>query len=184
MLTGKHMRLRAMRKTDLPYFVRWLNDPEVRRNLKIFQPMSMEQEERWYADILNRPVEEQPLSIEVNEEDGWTFIGNIGLLEINHHDRSAEVGISIGEKSYWNRGYGTEAMRLMVNHGFMNLNLNRIYLRVYATNPRAVRSYEKVGYTMEGNLREARYLDGEYVDVYVMSILKSEWNMSRNGEKG
>ena len=182
MLTGERVRLRAMKKEDLPHFVRWFNDPEVRQHLKIFQPMSLDQEEKWYADILTRPVEEQPLSIEIMDAGGWIFVGNCGFMQINQHDRSAEIGISIGDRAYWNKGYGTEAMQLLVDHGFMNLNLNRVYLHVYATNPRAVQSYEKAGFSMEGTLREARYLNGAYVDVIVMGILKGEWNNSKIGE--
>ena len=96
-------------------------------------------------------------------------------------DRSAEIGIMIGERQYWNRGFGTEAMRLMVQHGFENLNLHRIFLRVFETNPRGKRSYEKVGFKLEGRMREARYLKGKYIDVCLMSILKSEWFEKKPG---
>ena len=177
MIIGERVRLRAMEKGDLPAFVRWFNDPEVRRNLRIIQPLSMGQEEKWYADMLTRPVEEHPLCIEVKQGEDWVFIGNLGFMHINQHDRSAEIGISIGEKQFWNQGYGTEAMRLIVGHGFENLNFNRIYLHVFETNPRGKRSYEKVGFSVDGRLRQARFLEGKYVDVFIMSILKSEWKV-------
>ncbi len=164
-----------MEKSDLPAFVRWFNDPEVIRNLKIVQPLSLGQEEQWYTDILTKPEEEQPLCMEVMQDDVWVFIGNLGFMDINHHDRSAELGIAIGEKQFWGQGYGTEALQLLVQHGFENLNLNRIYLHVYETNPRAVCSYEKAGFSVDGRLRQARYLEGRYVDVFLMSILKDEW---------
>jgi diamine N-acetyltransferase len=181
-ITGKHVRLRAMEKSDLPFYVRWFNDPEVICHLKIFQPLSLGQEEQWYADVLTKPVEEQPLCIEILQGDEWIFIGNLGFLAINQHDRSAELGIAIGEKQYWGQGYGTEALNLLVEHGFNTLNLNRIYLHVYETNPRAVRSYEKTGFSIEGRLRQARYLDGRYVDVIIMSILKDEWKKGLKNE--
>jgi RimJ/RimL family protein N-acetyltransferase len=98
-------------------------------------------------------------------------------MHIDQHDRSAEIGISIGEKEFWDQGYGTKAIRLIVGHGFGNLNLNRIYLRVYETNPRGKRCYEKAGFSVDGRLRQARFLEGKYVDVFIMSILKSEWNV-------
>jgi len=178
-IIGERVRLRAMEKEDLPAFVRWFNDPEVRRNLKIVQPLSMGQEEKWYADILTTPVEEHPLCIEVKQGENWVFVGNLGFLHINQHDRSAEVGILIGEKQFWNKGYGAEAMRLIVGHGFENLNLNRIYLHVYETNPRGKHSYEKAGFSVDGRLRQARFLEGKYVDVFIMSILNSEWDSER-----
>ena len=171
-----------MEKSDLPSYVRWFNDPEVRRNLKIVQPLSLGQEEQWYADILTKPVEAQPLCIELMQDDAWFFIGNLGFMDINQHDRSAELGIAIGEKQFWGQGYGTEALLLLVQHGFENLNLNRIYLNVYETNPRAIHSYEKAGFSVDGRLRQARYLEGRYVDIFLMSILKDEWKKENKNE--
>ena len=72
-------------------------------------------------------------------------------------------------------GYGTKVMRLLLTHGFDSLNLNRISLLVFETNPRAIRTYEKAGFTHEGILRQAVYQNGEYHDIYVMSVLRSEW---------
>jgi len=179
MIYGERVRLRAMEKGDLPAFVRWFNDPEVRCNLNIVQPLSMGQEEKWYTDMLNRPVDEQPLCIEVKQGKDWILVGNLGFMCINQHDRSAEIGISIGEKQFWSQGFGTEAMGLMVMHGFENLNFNRIYLHVFQTNPRGKRCYEKVGFSVDGCLREARFLEGRYVNVYIMSILKGEWKNNK-----
>jgi len=175
MIIGDRIRLRGMEKTDLPAFVLWFNDPDVRRHLMMVQPLSMGQEEKWYAEMLERPAEEQPLCIEIKVGEDWVCIGNLGFLSINHHDRSAELGISIGEKRYWSKGHGTQAVRLLAKHGFENLNLNRIYLQVYETNPRARRCYEKAGFSLDGVMREGRFLEGKYVDVLIMSILKKEW---------
>ena len=171
-----------MEKSDLPFYVRWFNDPEVIRHLKIFQPLSLGQEEQWYADVLKKPVEEQPLCIEILQHNEWIFVGNLAFMTINQHDRSAEVGIAIGEKQYWGKGFGSEALTLLIEHGFNTLNLNRIFLHVYETNQRAVRSYEKTGFSIEGRLRQARYLNGRYVDVIIMSILKDEWKKGLKNE--
>ena len=73
-------------------------------------------------------------------------------------------------------------MLLMVGHGFENLNFNRIYLHVYETNPRGKRCYEKAGFSVDGRLRQARFLEGKYVDVFIMSILKSEWKIENKIE--
>lgn len=181
MITGKRVRLRAIEKDDLPRFVAWLNDPEVRRNLLVYQPLSMGQEEMWYANILKENVDEQPLCIDIKEGEKWEHAGNISFMDFNQHDRSAEIGIFIGCKDFWNQGFGCEAMQLMVGHGFNHLNLNRIYLRVFETNPRGVRCYEKAGFSHEGRLREARFHEGKYIDLLMMSILKSEWNKMTDG---
>jgi len=182
MIYGKRVRLRAIEREDLPRFVTWLNDPEVRQHLQMYQPLSMPQEEEWFKSTLQRPLDEQPLVIEVKVADGWQAIGNICLFDINHGDRSAEVGIVIGEKSFWNQGYGSEAMRLMLKHGFEDVNLNRIFLRVYETNPRGQHAYAKAGFVLEGRMRQARYLQGRYIDVLLMSALRSEWKYENSSE--
>ena len=175
MIQGKRTRLRAMERADLPRFVAWLNDPEVTAGLLLYPTLSMDQEEQWYQRNLERPREEQPFIIEVCVGENWLPIGDVGLHNLNWKDRQAEVGIVIGEKAYWGQGYGSDAMRLILRHAFNNLNLHRVVLQVFADNPRAVRSYEKVGFTHEGRLREDVFKNGRYIDVLIMSILRSEW---------
>jgi len=175
MITGKRVRLRAISKDDLPQFVVWMNDPDVFRNTSMFAPLSLEQEEQWYRDTLTHPVEEQPLAIEVMTDAGWQMVGDVGLMNLDQRIRSAEIGIFIGDKPCWDKGYGTETLQLILDFGFGSVNLNRIYLRVFETNPRGVHCYEKVGFQHEGRMRQAYYLDGKYIDVLLMSILKSEW---------
>ncbi|REG04689.1 GNAT family N-acetyltransferase [Pelolinea submarina] len=175
MITGKHIRLRAITKGDLAQFVIWMNDPDVFRNTSMFAPLSPEQEEQWYQDTLTHRVEEQPLAIEVKTDGGWKLVGDVGLMNLDQRIRSAEIGIFIGDKSCWDKGYGTEALQMILDFGFGSVNLNRIYLRVFETNPRGIHCYEKVGFQHEGRMRQAYYLDGKYIDVLLMSILKSEW---------
>ena len=176
MIQGKRVRLRAMECNDLPLFVTWLNDAEVRENISVYIPLSMTQEEDWFKRINQLPVEEQPLAIEVLQGEEWRVIGNTTFIKMDMHNRSAEVGILIGDKQYWGQGYGTDAMRLMLRHAFNHLNLNRVYLNVYETNLRGIRCYEKCGYKLEGRMRQAQFLNGKYIDLLWMSILKDEWS--------
>jgi RimJ/RimL family protein N-acetyltransferase len=90
-------------------------------------------------------------------------------------NRCAEFGIFIGEKEFWNQGLGTEATRLVLKHGFEDLNLHSIYLNVYSTNPRAKKAYEAAGFVQEGVQREAVFKNGRFIDLILMSILQSEW---------
>lgn len=129
MFYGSCIRLRAIEREDLPHFVKWFNDPHVRRNLPLFVPLSLPQEEEWFKGILQRPVEEQPLVNENKQGDDWLPMGNAGFSTIRNTDRAAEIGISIGEKTFWDKGYGTEVMRLLMKFDFNKLNLNRIFLR-------------------------------------------------------
>ena len=176
MIIGEGIRFRAIDQNDLPRFVRWFNDPEVLRGVSMFLPMAMWEEEQWFKALSERPQAERPMAIEILSGDEWVHIGNLGLFDIDGRTRSAEVGISIGEKVYWDQGYGTLAMQLLLKHGFNTLNLNRIALRVFANNPRAIRCYEKVGFVHEGRLRQAHFHEGEYVDILWMSILRHEWD--------
>lgn len=175
MISGKNVRLRAIEHSDVPRYVEWVNDPEVTAGLMIALPMSLDDEEAWFQGMRQREQAERPLAIEIQTSQGWQMIGNIGLFRLDWRVRSAEVGIMVGDKRYWNQGHGSEAMRLMLKYAFETLNLNRVHLEVYATNPRAIRSYEKVGFVHEGRKRQAMYKDGQYIDVLQMSVLRQDW---------
>jgi diamine N-acetyltransferase len=181
MIYGECIRFRAAERNDLPRFVTWLNDPEVRQNLSLQLPLSLAAEEKWFESMLQRPPSEQVMVIEIRQAEGddWLAIGNCSLMGIDWRNRSAEFGIFIGEKEQWNKGYGTAATRLMLRHGFDNLNLHRIMLRVFETNHRAIRTYEKAGYVHEGRQRQGIFLDGKYVDVLLMSVLLPEWELMK-----
>jgi RimJ/RimL family protein N-acetyltransferase len=176
MIYGNRIRLRAIERKDLPLFVTWLNDPEIIKGLLFYRPLATEEEEEWFENMLKSPSDERPFMIEVHtKDDAWTSIGDLGLSKIDWRVRSAELGIFIGEKSYWNQGYGSEAVHLLLKYGFRTLNLNRIFLRVFTDNLRAIRSYEKVGFVNEGILRQAQFDDGKYIDARIMSVLNSEY---------
>ena len=175
---GERIRLRAPEREDIPLFLKWFNDPEVTITLFNYLPLSLVEEENWFDEMIKSPAEEHPLTIEVKEKNSWKAVGNTAFITINWIARSAEIGIAIGEKDYWNQGYGTEAMKLMLKHGFETLNLNRIYLRVYEFNKRGIRAYEKTGFVHEGCMRQALHKQGRYHDVLFMSVLREEWEKS------
>ena len=180
MIYGERIRLRAVEKEDLPIFVGWLNDPEVIQGLLLYNPISQTEENGWYERMLARPIDEHVLAIEVklpgsgDEELSWKLIGSLAFDSIDWRIRAAELGILIGDKSFWNQGYGTESVRLLVQYGFNTLNLNRVYLHVFETNPRAIRAYEKAGFTLEGRERQAEFRDGKFIDVLRMSWLRED----------
>ena len=175
MIYGDRIRLRHVEREDLPQFVEWLNDPEVYQGLSMHTPLSMAEEENWFENILKGPIDERPLVIEAMEDDEWRMIGNSGFHNLDWRSRNAELGIFIGDKTYWDQGYGTEVVKLLLRHGFSTLNLHRIYLRVFEDNPRAIRSYEKAGFVHEGRLRQGEFHDGQFHDVLFMSVLRPEW---------
>jgi RimJ/RimL family protein N-acetyltransferase len=180
MISGERIRFRAIERDDLPTFVKWINDPDVKQGIGIYLPFSMVDEQEWFDTMQKRPPSEHNLAIELKEltpqgDESGKLIGSCGFFNLDQRNAGSEFGIMIGDKSNWNKGYGTEAVRLLVKHGFYTLNLNRIYLRVLETNPRAIRAYEKAGFTHEGRQRQADFRDGKYIDLLVMSMLRSEF---------
>ena len=130
LINGERICLRAAGREDIPIFLRWINDEVVAENLLFATPISQYEEEKWYGAMMEKPASEHVLVIEVRKPENSKEnqpIGNCQFHDIDWRNRSAEIGIMIGEKSYWNKGYGTETMRLMLEHGFNNLNLHRIW---------------------------------------------------------
>jgi diamine N-acetyltransferase len=172
---GERVRLRPIERDDLPRFVEWFSDPEVRRHLDLYLPFSLAQEERWFENLQDRLENQEVVMMTIETSDG-AHIGNISLMPINWKDRQAELGITIGDKDYWDQGYGSDAIRTMLRVAFDQMNLHRVFLRVHDDNARGIRCYRKVGFRHEGTMREGVFKDGEYRDVHVMSILESEYD--------
>jgi RimJ/RimL family protein N-acetyltransferase len=177
---GERVRLRAIEREDVPRFVRWFNDPEVRQFLTMYRPLSRAEEERWVESLASRR-EDIVLAIEVRAGDQWVHIGNVGLHRIDWKNRTATLGIVIGEREYWGKGYGTEAVRTMLRYAFEELGLNRVELETYSFNPRAIRCYEKAGFKREGVRRQALYRNGKFHDVILMGILRDEFEEMNDG---
>jgi len=193
MIYGLKTRLRRIERQDIPTFVRWFGDPQVREYLLMNRPISTAEEERWFERQLDRHDAEMfaieaavdstgsataGSTVQISAATQWVHIGNGGLESVNWTHRFAELGIVIGEKEYWNRGFGTDAVRTLVRYGFQEMNLHRIYLHVYEDNARAIRAYEKCGFQHEGRLRDGVYRRGRYYDLLVMSILSHEFEPS------
>jgi RimJ/RimL family protein N-acetyltransferase len=167
--------LRAIERDDIPTFVRWFNDPEVRKYIQMYEPMSMAKEERWFESLHDRR-DDFFYAIEARIEDRWVHVGNAGLHQVNWRDRNAALGIALGEKGYWGQGYGRDAVRTLLRHAFHTLNLHRVELQVFAFNPRAIRCYERAGFRHEGTRRQSCFQDNRYHDAQLMAILREEFD--------
>lgn len=173
-IRGELVYLRPSERGDVPTFVRWLNDAEVTHNLAMRAPLGEAAEAAWYEGMLARQGKtDYHFVICLLADD--RAIGTAGLHGLDWRGGTAEFGIAIGEKSEWDRGYGTDALRAICDFGFGELRLERIGLQVYDGNDRARRSYEKAGFRHEGTLRRAHYARGQHIDVHVMSLLRDEW---------
>lgn len=163
MIVGNKVRLRPIERGDLPRFVAWFADPDVRRHLGVYLPFSLAQEERWFESLLERSERQEAVLLAIETADG-VHVGSLGLHAINWKDRCAELGIVIGDKAYWGQGYGTDAIRALLGLAFGEMNLHRVFLRVDADNARGIRCYEKSGFQRDGVSRHAVFREGTYHD--------------------
>lgn len=165
--------LRKMEHSDLEAFYRQKNDPEVAALLGGFSHgySNLELQE-WFHSHQKR-VDELLWTI-VGVEKAQP-LGHAGLYKIDHRIGSAEFAIMIGDPAAWGKGIGRLCTEFGLKHAFHELNLRRIGLSVLSTNNRAIRLYEQCGFKREGLLREAQYKSGNYVDVILMSMLRSEY---------
>jgi len=129
---------------------------------------------RWVErDLEDSPVAFYPFSIRTLADD--KLVGGTDIEIVNWNGRNAFVGIFIGGREDWGKGYGTDAMKVLLRYAFMELNLWRVSLGVFEYNPRAVRSYEKAGFHHEGSMRQALNREGRRWDMLFMGILREEW---------
>jgi RimJ/RimL family protein N-acetyltransferase len=176
-LEGGRTVLRRHSGANLEAFRRWYSDPEVVR-LTRYQdgPMRAEEIERFFAARVVGP-DSLAFAIHVRQTD--RLIGTCAFSQLDGDNGSALYHITIGEKDCWGQGYGTEATELMLEHAFERLGLHRVALSVFAFNERAIRSYRKVGFVVEGRARDAIWRDGRYWDELQMSILEGDWRTRR-----
>jgi RimJ/RimL family protein N-acetyltransferase len=173
-LRGEHVYLRPAERIDVPNFVRWLNDAETTSYLSMRAPMSVAMEEKWFEGMVEKQGKDHyhyVICLIKNDQP----IGTLSLFAVDHINGNAGIGILIGEKELWGKGYGTDAMNALVDFGFGMLRLERLWLEVYVFNKRARRSYDKSGFVLEGVERRAVFKQGRYLDVELMSILRDEW---------
>lgn len=173
MLDGTRVRLRASERDDLPRFVAWRNDPEVRRWLLMFQPISQAMEERRYEGLLSA-TDRYVFAIDAAEGDAWVPIGACGLEELSLREGTATLCIFLGDAGRRGQDLGEEAVRLLLAFGFGEPRLHRIELEVFPDVERAIRLYERLGFVHAGTRREARFKDGRSLDVHLMSLLEHE----------
>jgi RimJ/RimL family protein N-acetyltransferase len=176
MLKGKSVLLRPVKRSDISYFLKWFNDPEVLQYLTLYLPMTEMSEEKYVEELgTTKAKSDTVFVIEAIEGASTKPIGNCALQGIDSKDRNATFGIIIGEKDYWSKGYGLEATRLLINYGFQQLNLHRISSTAIAFNERSIKLQKKVGFREEGRLRQAIFKNGQYHDLVQFGILRDEW---------
>jgi diamine N-acetyltransferase len=171
-LVGDHVYLRPTESEDLPFICRWANDPEIRKLTGEVLPMSMKKA----AEFLEKIQEDKErvwFTVVLKEND--RIIGETGLLRMFYPWRTTDLTLIIGEKDCWGKGYGTEAILLLLDYAFGYLNFHRVAVGVVGFNEKALQFYQKVGFKKEGIQRDGYYHNFEYHDFVMMSILEDEF---------
>jgi len=170
-LVGDRIYLSPRSVEDAQIFTEWLNDFETTDYIGRSNLIStLEAEKKYLEENINA---EATFAIVTLEDD--KMIGTVSLESINHVHRKATLGIFIGDKDYRNNGYGTEAIRLILEYGFKYLNLNNIKLDLMSFNKRALACYKKCGFKEYGRRRKAAFINGKYYDTISMDILAEEF---------
>ncbi len=172
-LEGERIYLREVRLSDVnANYHRWMNDSDVIRYLECrFSPNSI------YAikDFVEKIIKDRDnIFLAIMLKDGDRHIGNIKIGPINRIHRFADVGLLIGEKDCWGKGYATEALRLVANYAFKTLKLHRLTAGCYDRNKGSEKAFKKAGFAVEGIRKKHCYCDGKYVDTIMLGLLNDE----------
>jgi RimJ/RimL family protein N-acetyltransferase len=171
-LTGEQVRLRPVEPEDADALYRWHNDEDVMRWLQSYFHESLAAIRKRIADRADNSYEKNTFCIETLEER--KLIGIVALRDADPINARAHVDIYIGEREYWGGGYGTDAMRTVCRYGFGTMRLHSIELSVVEANERAIKSYQKIGFQVDGRLRQSFHRDGEWHDELLMCVLANE----------
>ncbi len=175
MLKGKSIILRGITRNDLERLCEFNNDLEVELagGGDPPYPQSLERlQAEFDADAAKGGRNGMQFAIEADGK----FIGQCALFRLDEVAQTCELGIAIGDKSYWGRGYGSDAIRTLLEYAFRLRNIRKVSLTVNGTNTRAIHAYQKCGFQEEGRLREHVWSNGAYVDLVQMGILRREWS--------
>ena len=171
---GRTVYLRPAERSDIPLFVRWLSDERTTRNLDLRSPIGQAMEERWFEDLLDHHGRDRWLFVICRLADGRP-VGSLDLHEIDLTSGGAGLGIMIGDPADRSKGYGGDAIGVLLDFSFDQLRLERVWLDVYDANPDARRLYDRLGFVHEATFRHGVYRGGQFDDVHRMAILRSEW---------
>lgn len=181
MIYGERIRLRAIEYNDLLLLVEWRNNPEIYTNFYEHEPLSIAMQQKWFDKFLQR-TDEKFWIVETCQDS--KPIGTIALVDIDWRNRKAEIGrVLIASTKHRSCGYGRELFNLLLEYAFEHLNLNRLYLDVFAENQSAVVFYRKMGLVEEGCYRQHVFAGGNYRDVLVYSIVRDEYLIKKHANK-
>ena len=171
-LMGEKIYLRPVCKDDLRSLQRWANDPETRKIIGEVMPTGAVETEKWFEDLID---DESRVWFMVVLRENNKIIGETGLMRMSHPWRATDLTMIIGEEDERGKGYGSEAINLLLDFAFGSLNFHRVAIGVVGFNENAIKFYERVGFKKEGVQRDGYFYNHQYYDFVMMSILDREY---------
>ncbi|GAU77128.1 GNAT family N-acetyltransferase [Fusibacter sp. 3D3] len=173
-MKGKRVYLRSIERGDVELAWQYMNNEDTFYNLSVGipYPMNRDNETDWYESQRKRS---DAYNFAICNVEDDLYIGGCGINSIDWNNRSCNIGIFIGDDKFKGKGFGTEAMALLLSFIFNQISVDRVELRVFSFNERAVKSYIKNEFVQEGRLRKAIYRNGQFYDEIIMSILRDEY---------
>ena len=184
-LEGKLVRLSAIDPDEFgKAFSNWNRDSEFMRfldssSMNLRSPKSLKKSLE--EELERQKSDTHWFTIRALADD--KLLGDINLSVYNWTGRDAFVGLGIGEREFWGKGYGTDVMKIILRYAFTEVNLQRVTLNVFEYNPRAIRSYEKTGFRHEGRMRQVLNREGTRWDMLFMGVLREEWIQLQEKER-
>lgn len=172
MLKGANTYIRLMEEEDVEHKVNWFNDAEVRKTLNVDFPISVVGTKKWLHSVSVNNTRRDFIIFSSRDD---VPVGYCGLVNIDLQNLKAESYLGIGNKEYWGKGHASEARRLILDYAFKHLALNKVYSYVWSENEKMIHINEKVGFKIEGKLRDDVYYQGKFRDKLLMGVLKSEY---------
>ena len=172
MYRGELVSLRPFTREHMERTLGWVNDSEVAFPLGRCRPVTMLEHEQWYQSAVR---DSRNVFFAIEETRDGTHVGNIWLWGIHGENRNAELRILVGQRDQQRRGFGSEAVKLLLDMAFTRLNLHKVFLYVLAGNEPALKAFTRAGMRIEGTLREEFFVGGRYEDVHRLGILRTEW---------
>ena len=173
-LVGERIYLSPRNIEDVEIFTEWMNDFYVTDYIgRSHSTLTLQDEKEYLEKTANNKNVFAIIDLQTDE-----IIGSVGLHEVDNINRTATLGIFIGNKNYWSKGYGTETIQLILDFGFNYLNLKNVDLALMEFNQRALKCYEKCGFKEIGRRRKCKFINGKYYDSILMDILAEEFTES------
>ncbi|NLN17995.1 MAG: GNAT family N-acetyltransferase [Firmicutes bacterium] len=180
LMSGDKVRLRLATPDDFPHIVSWGRDEKVAQDLEGDYPTTLEECAAWLQTIKSDRHALHYVIVSLHDDRP---IGDIQLDHITWRSGDGELRIRIGERHLWDQGFGTDAVITLLRYAFLNMRLSCIYLRVFASNLRAIRCYEKAGFRKEGRLMR-RTAEGQERETFLMSVRRADFLRTHSAKEG